>query len=63
MAEFFKIFGIAMCVLFADVLFFGILLFIKVWNINDDDAFVLPAVLNGLWLAICAAILISQWIS
>ena len=63
MAEFFKILGIVVCVLIADLLFYGFLALIKVWNIEDDDAFLLPAILNGIGLSICAAILISQWVS
>lgn len=63
MVEFFKILGIVVCVLLADGLCFGLLAFIKVWDIADEDAFLLPAIVNGLGFAICAALLISQWIS
>lgn len=62
MAEFFKVFGITVLVFFADGLFFGILSFIEVWDI-DDDAFLMPALINGIGFAICAALLISQQIS
>lgn len=63
MAEFFKLFGIALCVLIADGLFFGLLAVIKIWDITEDDAFLMPAIINGLLFVICATLLISQWIS
>ena len=59
MGEFFKVFGIAICVILADALIcLGMIGILGYWE--DDDWWLGPLIINVLWVGVVTAILISE---
>lgn len=63
MSEFFKCFGIAICIILADVAFCALMGFMSGISIEDDDWWIFPMIVNVLGFAIVTSILIAQGMS
>ena len=59
MSEFFKYFGIAICIIFVDALVcLGMIAMAGAWE--DDEWWLGPLIINVLWVAVVTAILIGE---